>query len=55
VKEYFGDLVFKTVIQRNIKVEEANDQSVPLYEYAPNSAGAKAYEQLVQEVIERAR
>jgi len=54
VKEYFGDLVFQTVIPRNIKVEEANDQSVPLYEYAPNSAGAKAYEQLVQEVIERA-
>lgn len=54
VKEYFGEKVFQTVIPRNIKVEEANDESVPLYEYAPNSAGAKAYELLTREVTARA-
>lgn len=53
VREFFGDRVFKTIIPRNIRVEESNDQSVPLYEYAPNSTGAKAYELLAKEVIDR--
>lgn len=53
VKEFFGNKVFSTVIPRNVRVEEANDQSVPLYEYAPGSTGAKAYEQLAKEVLDR--
>lgn len=53
VKEFFSDKVFKTVIPRNIRVEESNDQSVPLYEFAPGSTGAKAYEQLAKEVLDR--
>lgn len=54
VRDHFGDLVFQTVVPRNIKVEEAHNQITSIYEYAPASTGAKAYEQLVQEVIERA-
>ena len=54
VREYFGEQVFTTVIPRNVKVEEANDKSMSLYDYAPESAGAKAYTALVEEVIRRA-
>jgi chromosome partitioning protein len=53
VKEYFGDKVFQTVIPRNIKVEESNDQAISLFDYAPGSTGAKAYATLVKEIIER--
>ena len=55
VQAYFGERVFQTVIPRNIKVEEANDKSISLYEYAPGSTGAIAYQQLVKEVLERAK
>lgn len=54
VREHFGDLVFNTVVPRNIKVEEAHNQIASIYDYAPGSTGAKAYEALVQEVLERA-
>ncbi len=54
VREHYGDLVFRTVIPRNIKVEEAHNQVAILYEYAPASTGARAYESLVQEVLSRA-
>ena len=53
VRSYFGDLVFDTAIPRNIKVEEANDRSESLFEYAPESAGAESYRKLVKEVLQR--
>lgn len=53
VRDHFGDLVFQTIVPRNIKVEEAHNQIASLFDYAPNSTGAKAYAQLVEEVIER--
>jgi chromosome partitioning protein len=54
VRDHFGDLVFDTVIPRNIKVEEAHNQIACLYDYAPTSTGAVAYTKLVKEVLERA-
>lgn len=54
VRDHFGDKVFQTVIPRNIKVEEAHNQIANIYEYAPNSTGARTYTQLVSEVIDRA-
>jgi chromosome partitioning protein len=55
VKEHFGSLVFETIIPRNIKVEEAHNQITSIFEYAPSSTGARAYEQLTQEVLKRAK
>jgi len=55
VREHFGDLVFNAVIPRNIKVEEAHNQIACIYDYAPQSTGAKAYAQLVEEVLARAQ
>ena len=55
VQEHFKERLFKTVIPRNIKVEEANNQAISLFEYAPTSTGAKAYAQLVKEILGRER
>lgn len=41
VREHFGNLLFQTVIPRNIRVEEAHNQIASLYDYAPNSLGQK--------------
>lgn len=52
--EHFGELMFQTVVPRNIKVEEAHNRVACIYDYAPLSKGALAYSRLVQEVITRA-
>lgn len=51
VKTHFGDLVFKTTIPKNIKLEEAHSRSKSILSYASTSSGAVAYQNLVQEVI----
>ena len=53
IREYFGEKVFETVIPKNVKVEEATDSATPIYDYAPESTGAKSYADLVQEFILR--
>jgi chromosome partitioning protein len=53
LREYFGDLVFKTVIPKNISLEEAHSNHTHIFDYSPNSAGALAYKELVKEVILR--
>ncbi len=54
VREHFGATCFDTVIPRNIKVEEAHNQVACLYDYAPLSKGALAYQRFTQEVLRRA-
>ena len=53
LREHFGNLVFDTVIPKNIKVEEAHSRHTHIFEYAPNSKGAQAYKALVKEVLSR--
>ncbi|MGI9257088.1 MAG: ParA family protein [Salinispira sp.] len=50
---YFGSLVFKTIIPRNVRLSEAPSHSVPIGNYAPSSSGAKSYRDLAREVISR--
>ncbi len=52
VKEYFGDELFQSIIPRNTDVDRANDRRI-LYQYAPRSAGAIAYANFVEEVVNR--
>ena len=54
VRSHFGDLVFETVIPRNVRLAEAPSYGQPIYSYAPTSQGAKAYNLLAEEVLERA-
>lgn len=53
VTKYFGDIVFKSIIPRNIRLSEAPSHGKPIKLYAPESTGAKAYEKLSKELIDR--
>jgi chromosome partitioning protein len=53
LRDYFGDLVFATVIPKNVSLEEAHSNHTHVFEFAPNSAGATAYKALVKEVLSR--
>ena len=55
VKRHFGDLVFNTVIARNVRLSEAPSHGVSVLEYDPSSKGAKNYRDLAKEVIARNR
>ncbi len=49
----FKDKVFKSVIPRNIALEEAHNQTSSIFEYQPSSKGAEAYNSLTDEILER--
>jgi len=53
VRRHFRELVFKTVIQRNVKLSEAPSHGVPAILYDADAAGSKAHLALAQEIIER--
>ncbi len=53
VKRHFQELVFKTVIQRNVKLSEAPSHGVPAILYDADSAGAKNHLTLAKEIIEK--
>jgi chromosome partitioning protein len=53
VREFFGDLVFKVTIPKNVSLEEAHSHHTHVFEHDPKSTGALAYQQLVEEVIKR--
>ena len=53
VKRHFGDLVFNTVIARNVRLSEAPSHGVSVIEYDPSSRGAKQYTALAKELINR--
>ncbi len=55
VKRHFQELVFKTVIQRNVKLSEAPSYGLPAILYDADSNGAKNYLLLAQELVERNR
>ncbi|MEM1373476.1 MAG: AAA family ATPase [Pseudomonadota bacterium] len=48
-----GDLVFKTIVPRNVRVSEAPSFALPVLQYDPNSTGAKAYRALAEEILQR--
>lgn len=53
VRDTFGDLVFKTVVPRNVRVSEAPSHGKPALFYDFNSTGAQAYLRVATEVVER--
>lgn len=52
---HFGDMVFDTVIPRNIKLSESPSHGLPVILYDPDSRGALAYTELARELIRRNR
>ncbi len=53
LKRHFRDMVFTTVIQRNIKLSEAPSYGMPVLLYDAESKGALNHLQLAKEIIEK--
>jgi chromosome partitioning protein len=53
LRDHFGELVFKTVIPRTVKVAESPSYGEPVITHAPTSRGSKAYRALAGELANR--
>ena len=53
VKRHFQELVFKTVIQRNVKLSESPSHGLPVILYDADSTGAKNHLALAREIIHK--
>jgi len=53
LRDYFGDMLLKTTIPRNVKVAEAPSHGLPVTQYARFSRGSQAYRVLAKEMIRR--
>lgn len=53
LKEHFGDMVFKTVIQRNIRLSEAPSHGKPIILYDVISNGTANYLNFAREILEK--
>ncbi|CAN5165251.1 ParA family protein [soil metagenome] len=53
VRSCLGDLVFETVIPRNVRLSEAPSHGMPALIYDMRCAGSEAYIQLARELIDR--
>ncbi len=51
VRKYFKEKVYKCYIPRNVRLSEAPSRESSIFEYDTKSEGAKAYAELVKEVI----
>ena len=50
-RDNLGELIFKTVIPRNVRVSEAPSYSMSVLSYEPKSRGAQAYRRLGKEFL----
>ncbi len=53
VNRHFGDLVFKTMIPRNVRLSEAPSYGEPIIRYDAASRGAKTYQRFAREFLDR--
>jgi chromosome partitioning protein len=53
VKKHFDEMVFKTIIQRNVRLSEAPSYGESIISYDAGSKGANNYLSLAQELIEK--
>jgi chromosome partitioning protein len=54
-RENMGDMVFKTVIPRNVRLSEAPSFAMPVLIYDSSSKGSIAYRALAREVIKKSK
>jgi chromosome partitioning protein len=55
VRQVFGNKVFRTVIGKNVRLEESPAYKETIFSFAPDSRGAAEYAQLAREVMQRVR
>jgi chromosome partitioning protein len=53
VRDFLGDKVYKSCIARNIKLSEAPSHGMPGIIYDPKSLGAKCYQELADEILNK--
>lgn len=53
VREFFGEIVYRTLIPRDVAVSESPSHGKSVIDYAPRSRGTRAYVELCMEVLER--
>ncbi|KAA6344668.1 Sporulation initiation inhibitor protein Soj [termite gut metagenome] len=53
ITKHFHDLVFKTIIQRNVKLSEAPSYGIPVILYDADSIGSRNHMVLAQELIDK--
>ncbi len=53
VKRHFQDMVFNTVINRNVRLSEAPSHGQPILQYDPESKGAINYLELAKELMDK--
>jgi chromosome partitioning protein len=53
VRRHFGELVFRTVVPRSVRIAEAPSHGLPVTAYDRRSAGADAYWKVAMELVER--
>ena len=52
VRDFFGEIVFETVVPRDVQVAESPSHGLSVLDYAPRSRGSRAYVELCWEVME---
>ncbi|MBQ6777478.1 MAG: ParA family protein [Paludibacteraceae bacterium] len=55
VKRHFGTLVFNTVIRRNVRLSEAPSHGLSVIDYDASSKGAKNYQALAKELLDKTK
>ena len=53
VRQYFAETVFESLIPRDVAISEAPSHGLSVLDYSPRARGARAYTELVMEVIDR--
>lgn len=51
IRQLFGNKVFKTIISRNVRLEESPAYKESIFTFAPNSKGAEEYQKLAKEIV----
>ena len=52
VRDFFGEIVYQTVIPRDVAVAEAPSHGQSVLDYAPRARGTRAYMELCMEVLQ---
>lgn len=55
IRKRFGDAVFSVEIRTNVRLAEAPERGQTIFDYAPQSSGARGYRLLAAEVLMRAQ